>query len=201
MTLKIAGGCYKGLRLETPSSSITRPTSEMLRTAVFNICQNKIEDAIFLDLYAGSGAIGIEAMSRGAKEVVFVEKDKRALTCLKQNLANTSIGDQGKVLPFDVLSALKKLSPYHFDLVYIDPPYGNTQETLAAEKDLEKIFHHLETSSLLNDDAWVLLEFSSYSKKDFASLPLKTLQFENTRTFGRSCLHLFKGSCKKTNIH
>ena len=191
MTLKIAGGLYKGLRLETPSSKITRPTSEILRGAVFNISQHKITDAVFLDLYAGSGAMGIEAMSRGAKEVVFVEKDRQALLVLKKNIEKTPIKELSKILPYDVLIALKKLS-CTFDLIYIDPPYGEKKEELLAEKTLDKLFEYLDTGSLLNKDAWIFLEFSSYSKKDFATLPLKKIQWQNTRTFGRSNLHLFK---------
>lgn len=192
MTLKIAGGLYKGLRLETPSSKITRPTSEILRESVFNICQHKIIDASFLDLYAGSGAIGIEAMSRGAKDVVFVEKDRQALLALKKNIEKIQVQEKTLVLACDVLIAIKKLSPATFDLVYIDPPYGEKKEELVAEKMLDKIFEYLDTGTLLNKDAWILLEFSSYSKKDFTALPLKKIKWQNKRTFGRSNLYLFK---------
>lgn len=192
MTLKIAGGLYKGLRLETPSSSITRPTAEILRGAVFNICQHKVVDATFLDLYAGSGAMGIEAMSRGAKNVVFVEKDKRALLCLKKNIEKTPIQEHIKILPYDVIASLKKMSSYSFDLVYIDPPYGEKEEERIAEKSLDTILDILDSGSLLNNDAWIFIEFSSYSKKDFATLPLQKIKWQNTRTFGRSNLHLFK---------
>lgn len=192
MTLKITGGLYKGLRLESPPSKTTRPTSEILRESVFNICQHRVKEASFLDLYAGSGAMGIEAMSRGAKNVVFVEKDRQALLVLKKNIEKASIQESAKILPCDVLAATKKLSSSTFDLVYIDPPYGEKKEEIIAEKNLDKIFELLDSGTLLNKDAWIFLEFSSYSKKDFATLSLKKIKWQNTRIFGRSNLHLFK---------
>lgn len=194
MTLKIAGGVYKGLRLETPPSHITRPTAEMLREAVFNICQHKIEDALFLDLYAGSGAMGIEALSRGAKKAVFVEKNPLALTALKKNIEKVSANTQTQIFPYDIQLALKKIKDHLFDLVYIDPPYGEKTEELRSEKALRHILEFLDQGTLLDSEAWVLIEFSSYSKMDFSTLPLNTLKWHNTRTFGRSHLHLFKSA-------
>ena len=192
MTLKIAGGLYKGLRLETPPSPITRPTAGMLRDAVFNICQNKIQEAYFLDLYAGSGAMGIEALSRGALHVFFVEKNPLALAALKKNIGKAAVQTQTTLLPYDVQVTLKKLKEVSFDLIYIDPPYGEKEEELRSEKALGFILETLDQGSLLKPDAWVFVEFSSYSKKDFSTLPLKNLKWDNTRRFGRSHLHLFK---------
>jgi 16S rRNA (guanine966-N2)-methyltransferase len=192
MTLKIAGGLYKGLRLETPPSHITRPTAEMLRDAVFNICQNKIQEAHFLDLFAGSGAIGLEALSRGAATVLFVEKNPQALIALKKNIEKAAVQAQTTLLPYDVQVALKKLKEVSFDLVYIDPPYGEKEAEQRSEKALSFILETLDQGFLLQSEAWVFVEFSSYSKKDFSALPLKNLKWDNTRRFGKSHLHLFK---------
>jgi len=191
MSLKIAGGIHKGLRLETPSGNITRPTSEILRAAVFNICQHKIQEANFLDLYAGSGAIGIEALSRGASHCTFVEKDRNALQALKKNIEKTASENSTTVFPCDVQVALKK---FHcmFDIVYIDPPYGEKHIEQLSEKVVESLLITLDLKNLLNKDAWVFLEFSSYSKKDFSKLPFEHLKWDNTRTFARSVLYLFK---------
>ena len=192
MILKIAGGLYKGLRLETPAGKTTRPTSEILRESVFNICQHKILDAAFLDLYAGSGAIVIEAISRGAKTTTFVENNRNALVALKKNIAKAKLQEKTNVLPLDILIALKRLPPHAFDIVYIDPPYGEKKDELLAEHTLDKIFSILDTEELLKKGAWIFIEFSSYSKKNFKNLPLKKIEWHNTRVFGRSNLHLFK---------
>jgi 16S rRNA (guanine(966)-N(2))-methyltransferase RsmD len=192
MSLKISGGIYKGLRLETPSGDITRPTSEILRTAVFNICQHRIEGANFLDLYAGSGAIGIEALSRGASHCTFVEKNRNALLALKKNIEKTSLQASTTLLPYDVQLALKTFKDKPFDLVYIDPPYGEKHKEQLAEKMVESLLMTLDTKNLLNPEAWVFLEFSSYSKKDFSQLDFQHLKWDNTRTFARSVLYLFK---------
>lgn len=192
MSLKIAGGLYKGLRLTTPPSHITRPTSEILREAVFNICQHKIHNARFLDLYAGSGAMGIEALSRGAQEAVFVEKNPQALTALKKNIEKAALQEQTRIYPYDVQVSIKKLNNALFDIVYIDPPYGEKNDEARAEKILTPLLLSLEHHAVLNDDAWVFVEFSSYSKKEFSSLPLQSLTWHNTRTFGKAHLHLFK---------
>lgn len=192
MSLKIAGGIYKGLRLETPSGDTTRPTSEILRTAVFNICQHRIEGANFLDLYAGSGAIGIEALSRGASHCTFVEKDRNALQALKKNIEKTSLQSSTTLLPYDVEVALKRLQDKPFDIVYIDPPYGEKHTEQLSEKIVESLLTTLDTKNLLHPEAWVFLEFSSYSKKDFSKLAFEHLKWDNTRTFARSVLYLFK---------
>ncbi|MBM3191049.1 MAG: 16S rRNA (guanine(966)-N(2))-methyltransferase RsmD [Chlamydiae bacterium] len=192
MSLKIAGGLYKGLRLETPSSHTTRPTQEILRMAVFNKCQHKIEQASFLDLYAGSGAMGLEAFSRGAKSTTFVEKDRNALVALKKNIAKFPQEAALHLMPYDVKIALKKLQGQIFDLVYIDPPYGDKKLETHFEKELEDLLFYLDSSLLLAPRAWVFVEFSSYCKKDFTTLPLTHLKGESKKSFGRSLLFVFK---------
>jgi len=193
MSLKIVGGIYKGLRLDTPSSQTTRPTAEVLREAVFNMCQYKVSEALFLDLYAGSGAMGIEALSRGATSAFFVENHPQALKALKKNLSKVQEG--AYLYPYDVLASLKKLHDVAFDLVYIDPPYGEKKEEARSEQTLIKLLHLLDQSSLLQKEAWVFVEFSAYANKEtLSSLPLATLAWHSARIFGRSILHLFKKS-------
>lgn len=85
MTLRVIAGKYKGRSLKTPKATSTRPTQGMLREAVFNICQNEIEGAFFLDLFAGSGAMGFEAISRGAMKATLVEQNRQAQLCIKEN--------------------------------------------------------------------------------------------------------------------
>lgn len=191
MSLKINGGSFKGLSLYTPAGSTTRPTSNMLREAVFNICQHKVQQAHFLDVFAGTGAMGLEALSRGAAHATFLENERNALSCIKKNIEKLSVKDKTSILPIDVLAALKKLEGQTFDLIYIDPPYGEKEQ---EKRSLEKIKHILTylDHHLTKDSSWVFVEFSSYCKEDFSQIPLEHLKWEKKRTFARSDLHLFK---------
>ncbi len=106
-----------------PKGDSTRPTSAKLRGSIFDILQNQIEGKSFLDLFAGSGSMGIEALSRGASTAVFVEKDRGAAMCIKENLLALQI--EAIVLQMDAWSAVKRLikEGKQFDIIYIDPPY------------------------------------------------------------------------------
>lgn len=125
MTLKILGGEFGGRILKAPKGVQTRPTTSMLRKAVFDILQPKIQDAIFLDLFAGSGAMGIEALSRGAQQAIFVDSHRDAIRCLKENLALLNIESKTHIIQNDVFRALTKLYEMKLmcDVIYADPPY------------------------------------------------------------------------------
>lgn len=123
--IRIIGGIFKSRLIKTPKSTKTRPTSSLVKKSFFDSCQEEIAGSHFLDLYAGSGAMGIEALSRGASQSTFVESDKHALQCIKENIKLLRIEEQTVVLMKEALAALKgfKKSGTLFDLIYIDPPY------------------------------------------------------------------------------
>ncbi|WP_406678268.1 16S rRNA (guanine(966)-N(2))-methyltransferase RsmD [Moorella sp. ACPs] len=123
--LRIIAGQARGRRLLTPKGRHTRPTSDRVREAMFNILGARVIDSLFLDLFAGSGAVGLEALSRGAREAVFVENNRQALACLNANLAATGFKDKAQIIAADARRALAELSgrDLAFDLIYIDPPY------------------------------------------------------------------------------
>ncbi len=125
--MRIIAGKFKGRRLRAAEGLQVRPTSDRLRETLFNILAPKIEDAAFLDLCAGSGAIGIEALSRGAAHVTFVESSRRALAQLIENLAHCRIDEAVEVVQRDVVSAVKQLvaQSRRFDLIFFDPPYAS----------------------------------------------------------------------------
>ncbi|MCB1110478.1 MAG: RsmD family RNA methyltransferase, partial [Chlamydiia bacterium] len=115
--MRLTGGFLKNHSLKTPKGVATRPTSEKLRQSVFNICQHAIKDAHFLDLFAGSGAMGIEALSRGAAEATFIEKNPSALKALRENLMDLDLSPLATLHAGDVLTLLKKLKGKTFDLI------------------------------------------------------------------------------------
>src|SRR6185436_10296965 len=123
MTLRILGGKFGGRNIKTVRTEKTRPTTSLVRKAVFDILQSSICDATFLDLFAGSGAMGIEAMSRGAKSCTFIDSQKEAIRCIEANVKQ--LGMTGcTVVQADVIAALEKLRG-SFDIIYADPPYHN----------------------------------------------------------------------------
>ena len=123
MSLRIIGGYFKGRILKAPKGPSTRPTQGMLRESVFNICQNEIQEARFLDLFAGSGAMGLEALSRGANHVTMVESNGKALAAIRENIALLQVASKTTIVPLDALQAIKKLSS-PFEIIYVDPPYS-----------------------------------------------------------------------------
>ncbi len=117
MSLRIIGGKYKGRVLKAPKGSATRPTHGMLRESVFNICQNEIAGARFLDLFAGSGAMGLEALSRGASHITLVENDRHALASIRENIAVLQAASQTTVIAGQAKRVLKQLSfPFRYHL-------------------------------------------------------------------------------------
>jgi 16S rRNA (guanine(966)-N(2))-methyltransferase RsmD len=121
--MRIIAGELKGRRLEAPDWPGLRPTSDRLRETVFNILAASIRGARFLDGYAGTGAVGIEALSRGAAHVTFVEQDRRAIALIKSNLARCGVTDRHAIMPFDFARAFAREQP-PFDIIFLDPPYG-----------------------------------------------------------------------------
>lgn len=151
--LRVIAGSYRGRRLQAPRGKATRPTSARVREAVFSILGD-LSGARVLDLYAGSGALGIEALSRGAASVVLVEHDRAALACIRENLGAVGASNVARVLPVRVSAARKALGAEPFDLVLCDPPWDALEAALDVLSDLTR-------SSSLGASARVVLEHSA----------------------------------------
>jgi 16S rRNA (guanine966-N2)-methyltransferase len=131
--MRVIGGTFRSRLIQAPPGPATRPTSDRLRETLFNILAPRIAGARFLDLYAGSGAVGIEALSRGAAEVVFVERGTPALKALRANLAGLGITLGAQVVSETVARYLRQsASEVPFDLVFLDPPYDAAREYAVA---------------------------------------------------------------------
>lgn len=141
--MRVIAGRARRLQLKTVKGMSTRPTTDRIKETLFNMLQNDIEGCTFLDLYSGSGAIGIEALSRGAKKAVFVENNRDAIDCIKYNLRFTKLQEYGKVMENNVVTAMEILNKRNekFDIVFMDPPYNNEieRETLKVISGLDII--------------------------------------------------------------
>ncbi|HHW07977.1 MAG TPA: 16S rRNA (guanine(966)-N(2))-methyltransferase RsmD [Clostridia bacterium] len=123
--MRIIAGKRKGLLLQAPKGYDTRPTIDRVKEAMFNVIQGYEQDAHVLDLFAGTGALGLEALSRGARLAVFVEKHPPAWRVLSANIAKAGFQDQAVVIKGDALVFLRQYEGMPFDLIFIDPPYGS----------------------------------------------------------------------------
>ena len=124
MLMRITGGELKGRKIKTPPASFTRPLLSRVRKSLFDVIGEKIKGTRFLDLYAGSGAVGIEALSRGAGEAIFLEKNPRCVTVIKENLSGLSVFSHFRIYPKNVLVVLEKLLEKEtFDIIFVAPPY------------------------------------------------------------------------------
>lgn len=151
--MRVIAGSAKRLQLKTIDGMDTRPTTDRIKETLFNMISAYIADSNFLDLFSGSGAIGIEALSRGAACVVFVEQSKKAMECIKDNLKYTKLDDRAEVYETDVLNALSRLeNTKTFDYIFMDPPYNQLHE--------KRVLEYLSHSSLLSDDGIIIVEAS-----------------------------------------
>ena len=154
----IAGSC-RSLPLVTPSGDDTRPTTDRIKETLFNMIQAEIPDCIFYDFFAGSGGIGIEALSLGAKHDYFVENSKQALECIKKNLNFTKLTDKATVVSRDVLSAIPFLTE-KADVIFMDPPYQLGNEAFVCQM--------LKGSGCLKEDTLIIIE--AEKDKDFSDI-------------------------------
>lgn len=177
--MRITGGRFKNQTLKSPKGDQTRPTSERLRETIFNIVQSFIEGKTFLDLYAGSGAVGFEAISRGASFATFIEKDRNALHTLQENVKKLKLEGCTKVLSGDVLTLLKRLKGHFFDFIFIDPPY----EKGFQEKTLDLI----DECGLLAKEGLIFVEESV--KNELAFPKYSSFQLRKKRKVGNTFLY------------
>ena len=149
--MRVIAGKARRLNLKTVPGMETRPTTDRIKETLFNMLQPEIPDCRFLDLFSGSGAIGIEALSRGAAFAVFVEKNPKACACIRENLSFTKLADSGKLLSMDVLQALRSLEGGEsFDCIFMDPPYRQDLE--------QQVLAYLADSSLVDEHTLIIVE-------------------------------------------
>ncbi len=152
--MRVIAGSARRLTLKTIEGMDTRPTTDRIKETLFNMIHNDIYGCTFLDLFSGSGAIGIEALSRGAKAAVFVEKNPKAADCIRENLKAARLADRATLLNCDISDALRRLEPRKeaFDFIFMDPPYNHLWE--------KEVLTYLAHSSLVDAETLIIAEAS-----------------------------------------
>ena len=183
--MRIIAGTFRSRQLKPLKGLTLRPTSDMLRETLFNVLGPRVESSRFLDLFAGTGAIGIEAISRGALFVAFVEKHSNTVHLIRENLAALEIAEGTRVIPADVTTAIatmEKESIPPFDFIFLDPPYADQSE-------YKETLRVIDESHLVHDSTLIIAEHH----KSF-ELPASLNRFERARILrqGDAALSFYK---------
>jgi 16S rRNA (guanine(966)-N(2))-methyltransferase RsmD len=178
--MRITGGSHRNRSLATPKDRAIRPTSDKVRKALFDILGDRIRGTLFLDCYAGTGAVGLEALSRGARAAVFIEEDRKALALIRKNAE--TLGLEIELLPGDFIKIAHRLKKENrrFDVIFIDPPYQKGQQIQTIEK--------ISDAGLLQSEGTVIVE---HDKR--LELPSIAGEFSlnNHRRYGETELSFF----------
>ena len=175
--MRIISGKARGTKLYTLEGITTRPTLDRVKESLFNIIQNKIPESIFVDLFAGSGAIGLEAASRGAKEVILCDNNKEAINIIQKNIQKTHLEKEAKVYQMDYEKLLETKLDKKIDIIYIDPPYKSNYAIRAIKILLE--------SKNFTKDGLIIIETDRKEEieKSLEKLPIKII---DQRKYGRA---------------
>ena len=147
--MRVIAGTARSLPLKTPEGMDTRPTTDRIKETLFNMLQTKVGGSVFVDLFSGSGGIGIEALSRGANKAYFVEYDKKALSCIKDNLNFTKFTDKAMVINADVCSAVDRITE-EADIIFMDPPYESGLDMA--------VLRLLKNAACVTEDTLIIVE-------------------------------------------
>ena len=171
--MRVIAGKAKGRKLKSVPGGGTRPITDRAKLALFNILGDDVIGCRFLDLFAGTGQVGIEALSRGAREAVFVERNAAALRTIRENLVHTGLSDHAKVVRADVFEFLRR-EPEPFDYIYIAPP----QYQGLWAKTLQMLD---ERRGWLEEDGWAIAQIHP---REYGDLPLRNLLLFDQRRYG-----------------
>ncbi len=173
--MRVIAGRAGSLKLKTPGGMDTRPTTDRIKETLFNILQRDIPGCIFIDLFSGSGGIGIEALSRGAAHAYFVENGKEAISCIVDNLTFTKFTSNATLLKQDVFASLSMIHEKEADIIFMDPPYQAGYE--------QKLFESLACQPYVTENTLLILEAEADMKIDYLDdLGFEVIREKNYRT-------------------
>ena len=183
--MRVISGSARGTTLNSIDDISTRPTLDRVKESLFNIIQNQIEDAIILDLFAGSGAIGIEFLSRGAEKAYFCDKSQKAINMVEKNLEKTKLKDKAVIFNTDYIDCINKISNIEFDIVFLDPPYKENFSIKAIEK--------INENKLLKKGGIIIIE-TDEPEREIKEIKNTKIDYEkyDLRKYGRASLIFLK---------
>ena len=183
LDMRIVAGKAKGTKLYTLEGENTRPTLDRVKEALFNIIQNEIQDSIFLDLFSGSGAIGLEAVSRGAKKAILCDKSKEACMIIRKNIEKSHALEKTELYQTDFKEVLTNRIHEKLDIIFLDPPYKTDFVIEAVKMLMEK--------DLLKDNTMIIIETDD-SDRILENLQNINCEIKDVRKYGRAYLIFLK---------
>lgn len=189
INMRIISGKARGTKLYTLDGTATRPTLDRVKESLFNIIQNDIEDSTVLDLFSGSGAIGLEFLSRGAKRAVLCDSSKDAIKIIKQNVQKTHFEEKVEVYNMEFTKLVEILQNQKFDIIYIDPPYATDFIKISLEKIIEY--------ELVNENTKIIVETDDETRI-LNQIEKMDVEITDKRKYGRATIIFLK--YRKTQI-
>ncbi len=186
--MRIISGNMRGTKLYTLEGENTRPTLDRVKEALFSKINIMLEDAKVLDLFSGSGALGLESLSRGAKQAVLCDSSREAMKIIKQNVDKTRSNENVVLLNYDYKKALEQLKNEQFDIIFLDPPYKTT-----FAEDATKIIYNM---NLLKEEGLIILETDD-KEKVIKNLDTQILEIKDLKKYGRVYLLFLKFISRK----
>ena len=157
--MRVIAGTARSLPLKTPEGLDTRPTQDRIKETLFNVLQNDVPGAVFVDLFSGSGGIGIEALSRGAKKAYFIDNSPKSYACIQENLVFTKLADKSIILKQDAVSALTSIYEKEVDIIFMDPPYDQEHE--------KRVLSVLRGMKYVTEDTLIIVEAALKTDFDY----------------------------------
>ena len=189
INMRIISGKARGTKLYTLDGTATRPTLDRVKESLFNIIQNDIEDSTVLDLFSGSGAIGLEFLSRGAKRAVLCDSSKDAIKIIKQNVQKTHFEEKVEIYNMEFTKLVERLQNQKFDIIYIDPPYATDFIKISLEKIIEY--------KLVNENTKIIVETDDETRI-LNQIEKMDVEITDKRKYGRATIIFLK--YRKTQI-
>ncbi|MBO5743223.1 MAG: 16S rRNA (guanine(966)-N(2))-methyltransferase RsmD [Clostridia bacterium] len=181
--MRIISGLKRGLKLKSLEGSDTRPTLDSVKEAIFSMLFDSVNDAAILDLFAGSGALGLEALSRGAKKAVFVDSNPKACNIVRANIESAGFEEKASVIKKDAIEFLTEAGKKgeKFSLIFLDPPYA-----LAL---LDEVLDLISQSGILTENGLIVCEFDNGTKPN-----IKSFNLLKDKRYGRVCVNILEAS-------
>ena len=179
--MRVISGTARGMKLQSPKGLSTRPTTDRVKESMFNIISFRVRESRVLDIFAGSGALGIEALSRGAESCTFVDSSRESIGIINENLKKSRLGDRAEVISSTVESALSRLSDERFDMIFMDPPY--------CKGFIEPVLSSIAENAVLDADGIVVVEHDSSDKTPQS---VKGLVKSDERTYGGTTISFYE---------
>ncbi|SHH09454.1 16S rRNA (guanine(966)-N(2))-methyltransferase RsmD [Tepidibacter thalassicus] len=180
--MRVISGSARGLKLKSPKGMDVRPTTDRVKESVFNIINNRLMDSFVLDVFSGTGSLGIEALSRGAQKCIFVDLSKESIKIIKENVQKARFDEKSEIILSDAINAINKLAARKnkFDIIFMDPPY--------LKNLIEPVLEEISKKNILENNGIIIVE---HDTKDKLSEKINNIYMYREKKYGNTTISFF----------